>query len=434
MSTAKGVIRMVQFMNQYYSYRGLDIYSSSYHIDKLLRTALCGSASAFSAEIQAVEKSFQSMYVSDLSNTLSQLAIYSNDPQKLKAINRSKLFSTNHKWIGCSSFIQTCLFGCDELISELTEEYLAEKTTIFQPSFTEVEYPIIYNPSYWLLITGAYKRSPDSIRKFAKNEFELTNVTWAAVSAAVFEDDDFLELLFSSGYIPNAELFAQLIYFPEKLMGMANRLGKYFLSDECSCTSIPEIIEAALDDNEIVQLINLLYACDHTMQIPPPDTKLVPKIKTVLSSDICFVVDKNIAPYLDKIFASKVKIIVNVDTPVSEYEKYINAELEYEVSSDVSFFSISSLMSLFKKNAVFNIRNDGEALSSTLLCMLDKNNTTIYNHMIKKGIINSENLDKVLDHLSQNNLIKGLQAIRKNIKMINDFSAVLPKSTSETML
>ncbi len=322
------------------------------------------------------------------------------------------------------------LIGCLNNDDE-TAEYIIREQLHYLDFYRDIYF---IEPFYFLMITGKYELIPAALERLrsclnarGSSDINLGKFINTAASAAYFGDKEFLKAWFEGGYQIDKELILRLYPYPEAIefivrefydkLGFDKPVGIYEFIKECF--NADEILDLAYD-------INSCYGEEIFEQFA---AGLRPIKKThILHSDTLWRYTMS-APqanmtsvelFLMEFLDEKLTVVMQDN---SAYPFFLEAKrllkghsIIYDMTNctDAYFFwniSISELIDLLKTSDFIFPES---AYVDMMFPILKKNSKTITKMLIKKGIINKDNYEELLDCLVSEKLINVLAVINNS--------------------
>lgn len=405
-------------MNRSGFFEPVNSYSGILELDNVIREIVSGDVTSVTDDYIARIKSrnreqyFGSNYLPGMDyvtiiNALLQISFHTENLPVIEKIGRTaNLYYNDFSLMIYSVFSEK---------TSLMEALIPNDTSvnIFQVN-NRPDAELLHDPFYWLLISGSYKKAPHLIKKFLQFRFSNNAALFAVISALMHKENDFIGLMFRSGFTVSEELYANLIPYPDMINYLAENFGKYIFPEGTPApASVPDIIESSLtDQSSVVRLYNILL-CDlrtdlNTMKQYVP---YLPKI-SVINSKVNFLFTIDDMPELGKLtLAPVIDYYIEGDVTDSDIDIantiLADSKITYHLSDNTCFWSRNALTQLLKKAIVLERTTDGFSL--LLSAVLDSQNRSLYRLAIKKGIIDNKNFDAAAEYLVNNNSVRGIR-------------------------
>lgn len=296
-------------------------------------------------------------------------------------------------------YIRCCFDGTPFQIKMLFGKIKEHMSDYFSENGSE----LFESPVYWLMVSGAYKRINDAdvLRETGKGNAHCT-----FVSAVINKECGFLELMFENGYTLCSKDIADLICRPDDLVWLAREYKDYFPNgNKISAYELKAIINV-LDEELLTEAAGLLYVSSSASDNVPDISSFPYKISKIWSSDLKKFLDQSYD--LVSLFASELTVYVNELNEIILYDIPAFSETEYVITSEIFWYDSDAALRLLDRNIRFE---NEEAFYDMLISLLSFRSDRVLKKLLKKGLINMNDLDTVIQYLNDSRQVKAVRII-----------------------
>ena len=289
----------------------------------------------------------------------------------------------------------------------------------------------INTPLYYAIIngrTGLFEKYIDSAFAFGSED----DLTGYMLSAMYFRDTDFLNAAFKKGVLFNTEMAAAFCTDTETIKYLRDNFPEYVFpgmtENDDPVRSTSDFIRLAVKNEDTIGFIRAVIHCHGRTKYEQISDK-IPKISAIKTSDIDDMAYSFFSPNEDIHYlggavreALNDSITVIADSNCLPLNRILDEvcidvsgiDVTYDISkSDANVFLTSNMTSVrkfLKENKI--IFPTGE-LSPTISGLLGYNNVTITKLLIENSAVTEENINEVIDYLSERKLFNSLNIINK---------------------
>lgn len=331
------------------------------------------------------------------------------------------------------SFFVSCLENDDEFA-----EYII-RNELDSSDFRTMWYFV--NPLYFLMLTGKYrllKIALDRCREVCSKEsitdetdepndctdsiFYGEGMSFVVASAAYFRDMEFLTLLFDSGYRMDKDIIVQLYSEPAAMEfiieNFCDRLGLDKPAAVC------EYVGEKFSTHQKLEMGLQILHCYGQEALERFLEELSPMEKVSILDDNIIIsyiavewssADKG-KLFLNSLAENELTVILYEYDITDLYdveqiftEQSLTFELTYDDDDFLETLSDNQLRDILKRNFIFKQSGDGSILQT----VISRNSRQLTKLLIKKGMINKDNYEEILDIVISNRYLNAL-AVLKN--------------------
>lgn len=386
-------------------YRDSKLFSGIKYADDAVRAAIRGEYDILSEmpELYGLNGSFDS----ELTEILLQVALAQKDDilygmlAKYTADEKMIFGTSPITWekIYMMQYIRCCFDGTPFQIKMLFGKIKEHMSDYFSENGSE----LFESPVYWLMVSGAYKKINDAdvLRETGKGNAHCT-----FVSAVINKECGFLELMFENGYTLCSKDIADLICRPDDLVWLAREYKDYFPNgNKISAYELKAIINV-LDEELLTEAAGLLYVSSSASDNVPDISSFPYKISKIWSSDLKKFLDQSYD--LVSLFASELTVYVNELDEMILYDIPVFSKIEYVITSEIFWYDSDMALRLLDRNIRFE---NEKAFYDMLISLLSFRSDRVLKKLLKKGLINMNDLDTVIQYLNDSRQVKAVRII-----------------------
>ena len=341
------------------------------------------------------------------------------------------------------TLVVSMIFGKTAACEKLLSEYFHEVSPFMELFAHDNRRSFESNPLYYIMLTKRYELVDVYMdilrnnmgRNWLNESDEATihiDVDLTFISALLYDEREFVRAMLDSGYRPKSDVFAELAAYPNVFDEYRKNYFSYYFPERNRPPRMRDFLSRALIGDELFKFAYLVY---DKFGVENADGFFAgidfPKISVVSSSMLLvnrlrrysFDNDKPVdEKSLLKLIDDRLYIIADI-TNVAEMVKenaqaFEGKELIYDMRGNedgLGFCSACNLTNKMLKDFLSQklLFNTDEGCSQFLLSVLERNNRTLTDLVIKQGMITQENFSAAIKFLSDNHLLIALNEINK---------------------